>query len=92
MRSILEFAQAAAGQLWWWLRQVSGDAAYENYLSWACRAQAARQRTALRAGRPWQAKPGPVPHADRGRPEVLSPEGFYLESLEHRYARISRCC
>jgi len=21
--------------LWWWLRQVSGDAAYENYLSWA---------------------------------------------------------
>lgn len=23
--------------LWWWLRQVSGDAAYENYLSWAAR-------------------------------------------------------
>lgn len=21
--------------LWWWLRQVSGDAAYENYLAWA---------------------------------------------------------
>lgn len=20
------------GRLWWWLRQVSGDAAYENYL------------------------------------------------------------
>ncbi len=20
------------GKLWWWLRQVSGDAAYENYL------------------------------------------------------------
>jgi uncharacterized short protein YbdD (DUF466 family) len=20
------------GHLWWWLRQVSGDAAYENYL------------------------------------------------------------
>ncbi len=22
---------------WWWLRQVSGDAAYENYLAWAAR-------------------------------------------------------
>jgi len=23
--------------LWWWLRQVSGDAAYENYQAWAAR-------------------------------------------------------
>ena len=23
--------------LWWWVRQVSGDAAYENYLQWARR-------------------------------------------------------
>ena len=21
--------------IWWWLRQVSGDAAYENFLRWA---------------------------------------------------------
>lgn len=24
--------KAAAGWVWWWWRQVSGDAAYENYL------------------------------------------------------------
>jgi uncharacterized short protein YbdD (DUF466 family) len=23
--------------VWWWLRQVSGDAAYENYVAWAAR-------------------------------------------------------
>lgn len=25
------------GRAWWWVRQVSGDAAYENYLAWAAR-------------------------------------------------------
>lgn len=25
-------ARSALGRAWWWLRQVSGDAGYENYL------------------------------------------------------------
>jgi len=27
----------AMGKFWWWLRQVTGDAAYENYLGLASR-------------------------------------------------------
>ena len=33
----LKFQISNLKLLWWWLRQVSGDAAYENYLSWAVR-------------------------------------------------------
>ena len=29
---IVRATRKAAEKLWWWLRQVSGDAAYENYL------------------------------------------------------------
>ena len=32
MRSIVSVTQAVMRKAWWWLRQVSGDAAYENYL------------------------------------------------------------
>ncbi len=32
MRKIAHFARVAACKTWWWLRQVTGDAAYENYL------------------------------------------------------------
>jgi len=32
MRSIVRGTQAVMGKAWCWLRQVSGDAAYENYL------------------------------------------------------------
>ena len=34
----LKFEISNLKWLWWWLRQVSGDAAYENYLQWAQRA------------------------------------------------------
>jgi uncharacterized short protein YbdD (DUF466 family) len=33
---------AALARAWWWLRQVSGDAAYENYLRSRRRATPAR--------------------------------------------------
>src|SRR5258705_12616485 len=39
LRSVLLSAMA---KFWWWLRQVTGDAAYENYLGLASR----RSRTA----------------------------------------------
>ena len=32
MRAIASSARTAVQKAWWWLRQVSGDAAYENYL------------------------------------------------------------
>ena len=32
MRSYSYSMVVAVGRLWWWLRQVFGDAAYENYL------------------------------------------------------------
>lgn len=31
-RDLILAARTALRKLWWWLRQVSGDAAYENYL------------------------------------------------------------
>jgi hypothetical protein len=30
--SLARTARRALAQTWWWLRQVTGDAAYENYL------------------------------------------------------------
>jgi hypothetical protein len=69
----------AARSAWWWLRQVSGDAAYDNYLR-AIRAAAARAAFA--------------PDASRSscRERMLSPEEFYLDSLRRRYSGASRCC
>lgn len=53
--------------LWRALREWSGDAAYERYLS------------------AFRAAPG-----EQGTP--LSPAEFYLEQLERRYSRPTRCC
>jgi uncharacterized short protein YbdD (DUF466 family) len=33
MRRLVETARVSARQVWWALRQIFGDAAYENYLS-----------------------------------------------------------
>jgi uncharacterized short protein YbdD (DUF466 family) len=63
---------------WWWFRQVTGDAAYENYL----------RRSAKRAAR--QAKcDGKCEHAAKG---VATPEEFYLERVQRKYTGISTCC
>jgi hypothetical protein len=67
-----------ARSAWWWLRQVSGDAAYDNYLH-AVHGSA----SAVFA-----------PNASRSscRQRVLSAEEFYLDSLRRRYSGVSRCC
>jgi len=39
--------RSAVARLWWWLRQVSGDAAYERYLETAAR-RGARGRVVSR--------------------------------------------
>ena len=37
MRVAFRTIRSAVRKVWWWLRQFSGDAAYENYLRWASR-------------------------------------------------------
>ncbi len=82
MRAIASNARTAVRKAWWWLRQVSGDAAYENYLRWASREPGA-----------WRVCRLPRPPTGMGRhAPVLSPEEFYKQTLERRYARVSRCC
>jgi uncharacterized short protein YbdD (DUF466 family) len=61
---------------WWWFRQVTGDAAYENYLG--------RSRQADFGG---QDRSGGL-----AGDSVLSEREFYLDRIRRRYARISRCC
>ncbi|MFZ0036961.1 MAG: YbdD/YjiX family protein [Candidatus Acidiferrales bacterium] len=34
-------------KLWWWLRQISGDAAYENYLAHRCVSPQERDTAAM---------------------------------------------
>lgn len=99
MRILARVTRAIVARAWWWLRQVSGDAAYENYLRWARRARLApwhcerfgaccdSQQDRSRVGH------GPPPCSGETNPAaVLSPKQFYVEKLERQYARASRCC
>ena len=70
MRRAIHSAKFRARQVWWALRQIFGDAAYENYLQ-------SIQRNALHTG---------------GDTTPLSRDEFYLDSLQRRYSKISRCC
>ncbi|MCL6566296.1 MAG: YbdD/YjiX family protein [Acidobacteriia bacterium] len=74
-------------KLWWYLRQVSGDAAYENYLR---RAEARRSR----ASTSHAATGNDLPHRSGScdGPPLLSAEQFYLDVLRRRYSGVSRCC
>ena len=71
--ALLQMAQ----HVWWWFRQVSGDAAYENYLRQAGRTSIA-------------ACPSYDPEIESGH--ILSREEFYLDALRRRYSGVSRCC
>jgi len=62
-------------QFWWWLRQVTGDAAYENYL----------RHVSRRTGN--STSPGGHPGE-----RVETAEQFYLERLNRKFSRMSRCC
>ena len=64
--------------IWWWLRQMSGDAAYENYLQSIQRKHPpASQKKCYGEGQPG---------------EILSREAFFEEGLRRRYNSVSRCC
>jgi hypothetical protein len=72
--------------IWYWIRQVSGDAAYENYL-----------RSTRRVAEVEMARAGACTlhavrstHATSAQP--LTREEFYLHALRRRYSTVSRCC
>jgi uncharacterized short protein YbdD (DUF466 family) len=62
--------------MWAWLRQVTGDAAYDNYLRSMRRAAVCDS-----PAHPGAAADAPLSRAD-----------FYLDALRRRYSTISRCC
>ncbi len=72
---------------WLWIRQVSGDAAYENYLRSTRRvAQAEMARVAARTRQAGCCSTHATSTA------LLTREEFYLHALRRRYSTISRCC
>ena len=74
--------------IWSWIRQVSGDAAYENYLRSTRRvAQAEAEMAPAHA---CTIHAGCETHATSAQP--LSRSEFYLHALRRRYSTISRCC
>jgi uncharacterized short protein YbdD (DUF466 family) len=70
---------------WRWIRQVSGDAAYENYL----RSTRRIADVACVDARTMQAGCRST-HATSAQP--LSRSEFYLDALRRRYSTVSRCC
>jgi hypothetical protein len=73
--------------IWRWIRQVSGDAAYENYLRSAQRAaQAEMARVDARTMQAGRCST----HATSA--QLLSRSEFYLDALRRRYSTVSRCC
>jgi uncharacterized short protein YbdD (DUF466 family) len=70
MRRSTHFAKYHSRRVWWALRQIFGDAAYENYLQSIGRSE--------------------IHDAKVTAP--LSRDEFYLDSLQRRYSKISRCC
>ena len=75
--------------LWWWFRQVSGDAAYENYLRSTQRAAVEAQHPACH---PESAGADEEFLLAATSVRILSREEFFLDSLRRRYSTISRCC
>ena len=74
---------------WVWIRQVSGDAAYENYLRSTRRIARTGEEVARVDSRTMQAGCRST-HATSAQP--LSRSEFYLDALRRRYSTVSRCC
>jgi uncharacterized short protein YbdD (DUF466 family) len=70
MRRVIYLTKFRGRQIWWALRQIFGDAAYENYLQSVQRHEA----------------------HDGKITSPLTRDEFYLDSLQRRYSKISRCC
>jgi hypothetical protein len=70
--------------IWSWVRQVSGDAAYDNYLRSTRRVAGVARAGSCAIGT------GCVTQATPSRP--LTRAEFYLDALRRRYSTISGCC
>jgi uncharacterized short protein YbdD (DUF466 family) len=70
--------------IWSWIRQVSGDAAYENYL------RSTRRVAEMTCADARTEQAGFSTHATSAQP--LTREEFYLHALRRRYSTVSRCC
>ena len=75
--------------IWSWIRQVSGDAAYENYLRSTRRVAHAEAEMARVDSRTMQAG---CCSTRATSAQLLSRGEFYLDALRRRYSTVSRCC
>ena len=75
--------------LWGWVRQVSGDAAYENYLR--SRSEWDKEDTGAHGEGSGAARKHTNGY-EHGAERLLSREEFYLDALRRKYTGISRCC
>jgi hypothetical protein len=87
MNSARALAISFPRNIWRWIRQVSGDAAYENYLR-------STQRVAQAEMAGVDAR---TMHARRCSTQITSAQlltrrEFYLDALRRRYSTVSRCC
>jgi len=87
MNSARALAIRIPRSIWSWIRQVSGDAAYENYLRSTRRV--AQAEMARADSRTMQAGCYST-HATSV--QLLLREEFYLHALRRRYSTVSRCC
>ena len=86
MRRLAMTIERGARAGWWWLRQVLGDAAYDNYL----RSTARRLNAGKDTVRPPAARSALLNGCPTAR--LLTREEFYLDALRRRYSGVSRCC
>ena len=87
MNSARTLALSIPGNIWRWIRQVSGDAAYENYLR---STQRVAQADVARADARTVQSGCCSTHATSVQP--LTRSEFYLDALRRRYSTVSRCC
>jgi hypothetical protein len=87
MNSARTLAISIPRNIWRWIRQVSGDAAYENYLRSTQRV--AQVEMARDDARTMQASCCST-HATST--QQLNRSEFYLDALRRRYSTVSRCC
>ena len=85
MTAARAFAICIPRKIWIWIRQVSGDAAYENYLR-----STGRIAGMAPAAGAFAMHAGCSASAEFVQP--LTREEFYLRALQRRYSTVSRCC
>jgi hypothetical protein len=85
MNSARALAISIPRSIWRWIRQVSGDAAYENYLR-------STRRIADMAPADSRTMQAGCCSTHATSPQLLTRSDFYLDALRRRYSTISRCC